>query len=883
MPVAGPACLRSYSSPGFSGDSPWGPSPRPRTTESSFVDFATSTNTPDLFVLDGVYNPAIGLHAGYNPALLRKIAHLPHVQRVESQVGVNAGPLTKDGEPVSLSNGIGATGSVNGLYFDKDRVVVTQGRPANPKKADEFVLDSATAHLYGFHLGETVKIGWISNAFGASQGASPNVKVPRHHQMRMKLVGIGATNVDSLFQDQDNANSDQIELFTPAFTDKILACCSNDMESGIALDDGTRYLSAVESEIRGILPKGLPFTYVQAPDVEARAERTLKPESIALGVFGAIAGLAVLLIAGQVIGRRIRLDADDLNVLRALGASPAMTLSDGLVGTLVSIFLGSLLAGLVAIGLSPLAPLGPVRPLLAVGLHVDWTVVGFGVALLLVSLTTLAVVVAYRAAPHRVALRLHGERGSNVARAATASGLPPTAVTGIRFALEPGVGRSTVPVRSAILGAILALTVVVTTVTFGSSLNTLVSRPALYGWNWSYDIDGGGGLGDIPGARVAALLDADHYVAGWTGVYYSTLEIDGLNVAVMGGTPDAPVGPPLLSGHGFDGPHQVVLGAATLAQLHKRVGDTVNVGRTGSTPTRLKIVGVATMPAIGIAGSAHLEMGSGALLSYRLIPPGARNIFDVPTPGPNAILVRLRSGADPRAGLASLQAIVHKTPQIGGDGGSVLPVERPAEILNYRTLGTTPFLLGVALACGAVVALGLTLVSSVRRRRTDLALLKALGFTKRQLAGAIAWQASVAVGIGCVIGIPLGIALGRFLWDLFVHQIERGARPHGPCRVDGTHRRARAGAGQRGRRDPGPDRGAYADGPTPSQRVSVTTLVVGPDPDPRRASPGRMSASDRARRGSACPLDPGGARSRPSAPTSGGREDSPAKSRSPRR
>ena len=393
----------------------------------------------------------------------------------------------------------------------------------------------------------------------------------------------------------------------------------------------------------------------------------------------------------------------------------------------------------------------------------------------------MAVVVAYRAAPHRVAARLRPERGSSVARAAAATGLPPTAVTGIRFALEPGVGRSTVPVRSAILGAILAVTVVITTVTFGSSMNTLVSHPALYGWNWTYDMDGGGGLGDIPGQPVAALLNADRFVAAWTGVYYSTLQIDGMNVAVMGGTPNAAVGPPLLSGHGFDGAHQVVLGAATMAQLHKRLGDTVEVSSAGSTPTRLKIVGTATMPAIGVAGSAHLEMGSGALLSYKLIPTGARNVFDVLVPGPNAIFVRLKSGVDPAAALASLRAIGHKFPQFEGDGGAVLPVQRPAEILNYRTLGTTPLLLGIALACGAVVALGLTLVSSVRRRRTDLALLKALGFTKRQLAGAIAWQASVAVGIGCIVGIPLGIALGRFLWDLFVHQISAVPDPTVPA------------------------------------------------------------------------------------------------------
>ncbi len=95
--------------------------------------------------------------------------------------------------------------------------------------------------------------------------------------------------------------------------------------------------------------------------------------------------------------------------------------------------------------------------------------------------------------------------------------------------------------------------------------------------------------------------------------------------------------------------------------------------------------------------------------------------------------------------------------------------------------GRRPLLLGLALACGAVVALGLTLVTSVRRRRTDLALLKALGFTKRQLAAAIAWQASVAVAIGCVIGIPLGIALGRFLWDLFVHQINAVPDPTVPA------------------------------------------------------------------------------------------------------
>ncbi len=66
----------------------------------------------------------------------------------------------------------------------------------------------------------------------------------------------------------------------------------------------------------------------------------------------------------------------------------------------------------------------------------------------------------------------------------------------------------------------------------------------------------------------------------------------------------------------------------------------------------------------------------------------------------------------------------------------------------------------------------LTLIASVRRRRRDLALLKALGFTQRQLASCVAWQSTVAVGIGAIAGIPSGVALGRWLWILFVRQIQ---------------------------------------------------------------------------------------------------------------
>ena len=63
----------------------------------------------------------------------------------------------------------------------------------------------------------------------------------------------------------------------------------------------------------------------------------------------------------------------------------------------------------------------------------------------------------------------------------------------------------------------------------------------------------------------------------WTGVYFSTLQLDGVNVPVMGATPSAAVAPPLLDGHGLQAANQVVLGAATLRPLHRQIGDTVEV------------------------------------------------------------------------------------------------------------------------------------------------------------------------------------------------------------------------------------------------------------------------------------------------------------------
>ena len=363
---------------------------------------------------------------------------------------------------------------------------------------------------------------------------------------------------------------------------------------------------------------------------------------------------------------------------------------------------------------------------------------------------------------------------ARTARAAARSGLPVSATTGIRFAIEPGAGRTAVPVRSAIVGAVLAVAVVVGALTFGASLNTLVSHPALYGWNWRYELlSAYAGDEDLPQQQTATLLDHDHYIDAWSGIYFATLAIDHQTVPVLGADPGARVEPPLLSGHAFRASDQIVLGATTLTMLHKHLGDTVTVDNGSTTPRRLHIVGTATMPTIGQPGSVHPTMGAGALLDYQLIPAAIRNLQQSAVPGPQAVLVRFRHGANPAAAYRSLQAINTALPTAGG----VISVQRPAEIVNYRSMGTTPTILGAALAAGAVAALALTLIASVRRRRRDLALLKTLGFTHRQLGAVVAWQSSIAVAIGVAMGVPIGIIFGRWLWNLFAHTIHAVPQP----------------------------------------------------------------------------------------------------------
>jgi len=204
----------------------------------------------------------------------------------------------------------------------------------------------------------------------------------------------------------------------------------------------------------------------------------------------------------------------------------------------------------------------------------DWTVLGSGLAILVLGLTTGAVLLVIRAAPHLG--RSSGPsraKSSSVARAAEAAGLPLSAVVGVRLALEQGRGRTAVPVRSALVGTATAVTLVVAKLTFASGLSTLVTHPPLYGWNWNYTLEP---TNNMP-LKTLAPLGHDREVTAWSGADYTNVGIDGLNVPVILEQSHAKVAPPVLSGHGLDANNEILVGSATLNELQKRIGDSVYV------------------------------------------------------------------------------------------------------------------------------------------------------------------------------------------------------------------------------------------------------------------------------------------------------------------
>jgi hypothetical protein len=502
---------------------------------------------------------------------------------------------------------------------------------------------------------------------------------------------------------------------------------------------------------------------------QARTERAIHPEALALQLFDLFVAIGAALAIGQVLWREVQLAAADHPTLRAMGFDQRQLMGAAIFRLVPPIVVGGALAVAGALAGSLLMPIGAAR--LAEpdpGLSLGYAVLGAGFGAIVVIFAAIATVAAWAVTRPRSGSSAGAERPMVRAWRGAAplsrAGLRPSAVNGLRMAFESGRGRAAVPVRSALVGTVMAVAAVVGALTFGANLGRLASTPSLFGVTWDVGLDA-----QFQAISRAQAMAVDHQLPGVLGIsggsYGDDVSLDGHIVPAIGiDRLKGSVSPTIVQGHQPTRPGQVALGAETMRELHTEIGASVTLV-SGSRSRHLRVVGEVVLPSFGRGSFTPTDLGEGAVTTASVVgqPPAGRGHY-------NFVLLRF-ARADRVAGTRAVTQIAH---HLGCPADECLMNTQrllPTDVKSYDRVKATPLYLAGILALLGAAMVAHALVTSVRRRRRDLALLKTLGFTTRQLATTVAWQASAFALVGLAFGFPAGVALGHWLWSVFANQI----------------------------------------------------------------------------------------------------------------
>ena len=641
-------------------------------------------------------------------------------------------------------------------------VRLLSGRMPDQSRPDEVLASYTLARNSGAHIGSVIQVLIPTQAqLKLAQKLGPS-KVNRAAIPRRSLRVVGFAVTENEFP---NGQGPRYDLFS---TRAFAAAVNHRTQVGpfyyVRLRHGAADLPAFESQLR-------PLDPVPPDDLDfdaAAVQGAIRPQAVGWGVLAALAALAGLAVIGQAAARQFITEQDDRQALAALGLRPWQSVAIGLARAAIIGTAGA--AGAVALAtlLSPLTPVGEAR--LATGspgaVEIDPLVTVAG------ALATVLIVVALSVWPairHAQLSRSDPPRRPAAAlRAAAWIGGPPSALIGVRYALERGRGRQSVPVGTALLGMVLAVAALCATAVFGASLTRLISSPALYGAPFQAEFTNNGtGSGSAITGSVLASLRNDRAIERITLAAPGAIDVNGREVRLLAVT--AIRGRPLISvvdGRAPGGDHEIMLGAATMRSVGARPGGLVHVTVTdpGGLPHQVlfRVVGRAAFPpSFGTGG-----LGSGAAMTLSALtdaqcPPGAaRTACQGRVQQDTAYSLLARAAPGPAAA-AALARHVRAYPQFSASS------QEPVELVNFGESVNFPLLFGVALVLfGAATMVHLLLVS-VSRRRTEAGLLKVLGFVRYQVAAVVSWQATAVALVGIAAGVPLGIAAGRVLWRVF--------------------------------------------------------------------------------------------------------------------
>lgn len=505
-------------------------------------------------------------------------------------------------------------------------------------------------------------------------------------------------------------------------------------------DDGTDAFLAEASRVLDgrvlqsspVLDAGELATVEQAVDFEGRAAV----------VTAAVAGLGALLLVAQAVSRQARAEMGMAPTLRALGVSRGQLATVAVlrwlpvaVGAAVVAVVGTLVASLH--GPVGVARRGPWER----SISADGVVLTVGMVVVGITVLLIAVRRAFRPGP--------------TGRRAWGPGLPvPVQSPGLSVGLGlawHSLGRTALPLTSAILATGLAIAAVVTTAGGAASLQAVVDDPARFGAPWDVLIEfpptaaGPEGeeevLAGLPGVTDGAqILGRDANIGDAHGVWVQALApVEGVELSE----------PVIVDGRAPAEEDEIALGRLTRDRAGVEVGDSVVVtSPTTGASASFDVVGL-TM----VTDGYEPNVGHGAFVT----PAGLRRFDPAVTEFPSVAL-RLEDGP---AGDEALATLARAFP------GVRQPFPVPASLANANRVRDLPVALALAGALVAALTFTHALVTTILRERRSLAVCRVMGFTRRQVAGAVATSATLLGLAAAAVGVVVGIAGARWGWRTF--------------------------------------------------------------------------------------------------------------------
>jgi hypothetical protein len=719
-----------------------------RRTATSYDRLLAVTNAEDVLV-----NPDDG-NSDFDA-----IEALPQVADACRASGAFASLVGPDGEPDFTTPHLPLV-SDGRCLFDLSGAARIRGRLPDPDEPYETFLSQQLAEDLGLEVGDVLP-------FYVFEADEPT-------EVELRVTGTGVFGQEAL-TDPENEASFPVLLLTPAFGVRHPVDPDETFTGSLVqLHGGEADLAAFNAAAIDVSGETMHLEDRWAN--QRKAALSLEPYELALWLFA----LAVVVAGGGLLIGGLHRALTGLRMtqrtLSSLGVEPSARRAVPLAVTACVGAVGALVGFALATGTSVLTPIGPAHDIEPEpGIAVDGSVALVGV------LASIAVALAVGAV---VAARL--DRAEPVGAQDDVGwfgrlrlALPAPVGAGVRLASgELGGNRSAA--RSTIAGAALGVAGVLTVLVVGAGVARVVEQPHRYGWTWdafltvyeesmdAYDEAGGGPAYQ----ELVATLD-EVGVARHTAISLGQVDVAGETVAAVGlGDSTGPVtGPGVLEGRLPAADDEIALGSTTLQRVGADVGDRVEVS-FGSERRTMHVVGRSVFPRMTeYPGAPHTGLGDGAILS-------AGSLSDLSGALPYAdVLIDADRGA-----LDALRA----TYPVGDPLDIEAPVvmverpQRPDALFGYDSTGTVRQVLAYLLGCLTIASVALGLAAGARAARRELAVLRTVGFTRKQARQVIYIHGALVAAAAIGIGVPLGVAAGRVGWRAFADHLGVATDPATP-------------------------------------------------------------------------------------------------------